>query len=109
MIRRTKCRLALMSGCLWALSMATAINGEQREKSLSQRIAATDWAKIRGVNYIPSYGRNMHEMWRDYNHEAFDAELAMARNVGYNSVRLWLNYFAFAERGPKMVEPSKTP
>jgi hypothetical protein len=104
MIHLTKCRLALMTGFLWAFSMASATSGEQRGKSLSQRIAGTEWAKIRGVNYIPSYGRNMHEMWRDYNHEAFDAELAMARNVGYDSVRLWLNYFAFAERGPKMVD-----
>jgi hypothetical protein len=80
------------------------MTASQRGKTISQRITQTDWAGIRGVNYIPSYGRNLYEMWRDYNHDAFDTELALARKVGYNSVRLWLNYFAFAERGAKIVD-----
>jgi hypothetical protein len=63
----------------------------------------TGWNRIRGVNYIPSYGRNLYEIWKHYNHEAFDAELGLAKTVGYDSIRLWLNYFAFAERGPALV------
>jgi hypothetical protein len=65
--------------------------------------AQTDWKAIRGVNYIPSYGRNLYEIWRGYNHEAFDSELALARNTGYNSVRIWLNYFAWAENPKKFL------
>ena len=59
--------------------------------------SSVQWAAIRGVNYIPSYGRNLYEIWRDYNHAAFDTELSLGEHVGYNSVRIWLNYFAYAE------------
>ncbi len=82
------------------MSSARAQDG----RPLSERIAATDWNGIRGVNYIPSYGRNMYENWRDYDREAFDTELALAKKVGYTSVRLWLNDRAFAERGTAMVD-----
>jgi hypothetical protein len=64
---------------------------------------ATEWNAIRGVNYIPSYARNLYETWRDYNHDAFDAELALASDAGYNSVRIWLNYFAYAENPTKFL------
>src|SRR4030095_13522197 len=101
---RTKFCLVLMAAVLWTLPAGSPMTASQRGKMISQRIAQTDWAGIRGVNYIPSYGRNLYEMWRDYNHDAFDTELALARKVGYNSVRLWLNYFAFAERGAKIVD-----
>jgi hypothetical protein len=67
-------------------------------------VAKTDWTGVRGVNYIPSYGRNLYEIWRDYNHDAFDSELALAQSVGYNSVRIWLNYFAYAEDPQRFVK-----
>lgn len=89
---------------IWVTLIPSLIRAEQGAEPLSRRIAETDWSKIRGVNYIPSYGRNNYEIWRDYDHEAFDTELRLAKKVGYTSVRLWLNYFAFAERGPKMVD-----
>jgi len=64
---------------------------------------ATDWNRIRGVNYIPSYARNLYGAWRDYNHDAFDAELALASDAGFNSVRIWLNYFAYAENPARFL------
>jgi hypothetical protein len=87
-----------------AVLAVSPVLGQPAAKPLAQRIAATDWSKVRGVNYIPSYGRNNYENWRDYSHEAFDTELRLARKVGYNSVRLWLNYAAYAENGRKMVD-----
>jgi Cellulase (glycosyl hydrolase family 5) len=89
---------------IWAFLLTSPILGQQRQKSASHRIALTQWSEIRGVNYIPSYGRNLYEIWRDYNHQTFEGELRLAKKVGYKSVRLWLNYFAFAERGKKMVD-----
>jgi hypothetical protein len=88
----------------WILTAAAPVKGEGHEKTLSEKIAGTDWTKLRGVNYIPSYGRNMYENWRDYDPDAFDMELALASKVGYNSVRLWLNYFVFAEQGSRAVD-----
>jgi hypothetical protein len=74
------------------------------ETTLESKIARTDWSKIRGANYIPSYASNTYEIWRNYDHDVFDRELRLAAGVGYNSVRLWLNYDAFEELGTRMVD-----
>jgi hypothetical protein len=71
---------------------------------LANKIAQTDWAQIRGANFIPSYASNSYEIWRNYNHAVFENELRLASEVGYNSVRLWLNYAAFEELGTAMVD-----
>jgi hypothetical protein len=84
---------------LWLVVCALALSGQ-----VSSRLSTTDWAGIRGVNYIPSYGRNLYEIWRGYNHDAFDSELALAQSVGYNSVRIWLNFFAYAENPQSFVK-----
>ncbi|MGH9702298.1 MAG: hypothetical protein ACRD4K_02890 [Candidatus Acidiferrales bacterium] len=71
---------------------------------LENKISQTDWSKIRGANFIPSYASNTYEIWRNYNHDTFENELRLASAVGYNSVRLWLNYDAFDELGATMVD-----
>jgi len=72
--------------------------------ALQDKIARTEWGKIRGANFIPSYASNTYEIWRNYNHDIFDNEVKLAQEVGYNSVRLWLNYAAFAELRDEMVD-----
>ena len=62
---------------------------------------------MRGANFIPSYASNTHEIWRNYDHDTFDRELGLASAVGYNSVRLWLNYAAYDELGAAMVDRVK--
>lgn len=68
------------------------------------KIAGTDWSTIRGANFIPSYASNSYEIWRNYDHDTFANELRLVSDVGYNSVRLWLNYQAFEELGPAMTD-----
>src|ERR1700683_2580696 len=72
--------------------------------NLEDKIPGTDWSRIRGTNFIPSYASNSYEIWRNYNHELFENELRLVSEVGYNSVRLWLNYAAFEELGTKMAD-----
>jgi hypothetical protein len=74
------------------------------ESILEHKIAATDWAKIRGANFIPSYASNTYEIWVNYDHETFERELRLTSEVGYNSVRIWLNYDAFAQLGATMID-----
>src|SRR5579862_803510 len=71
---------------------------------LKDKIAQTRWADVRGVNFIPSYSANTYDIWRNYDHDLVDRDLGLAASVGFNSVRIWLNYAAFEELGPKMVE-----
>jgi|GEM_PF-2548248 len=76
--------------------------------AIRHRLQKTNWTTIRGVNYVPSYSRNPYEIWRYFNADAFDRELAMASRVGYTSVRLWLNYFAYQDRPKEMLADFKT-
>ncbi len=61
--------------------------------------AHPDWAKIRGVNYIPSYARGSIEMWEQYDAATVDRELGFAKGLGLNSVRVYLHSQAF-EKDP---------
>ena len=94
--------VVLAAGVLANSPIPTFASGD--EATLESKIAATDWARIRGANFIPSYASNTYEIWRNYDHDIFDRELRLAADVGYNSVRLWLNYDAFDELGAKMVD-----
>ena len=94
-------RRLLIAGLLTVLPGAPPLKAAT---PLQERIAATSWTKVRGVNYVPSYAANTYEIWRNYDHAAFDHELALAESVGYNSIRLWLNYAAFEELGPRLVD-----
>ena len=72
--------------------------------SLQNRIAQTEWARVRGANFIPSYASNTYEIWRNYDHDKFEEGIRLVQGVGYNSVRLWLNYQAYEELGAAMVD-----
>ena len=97
----------LFSLVLVLLVLPALARGTQ-SSSANRNGANLDWSKIRGVNYVPSYGKNLHEAWSNFDRDAFDRELGLARKVGYNSVRLWLNYFAYRDRGRKMVDDVQT-
>ncbi len=51
---------------------------------------------LRGSNFLPSDCVNRLDMWqsigRDAHLETADKELAMCRELGFNTVRLWLNF-----------------
>ena len=76
----------------------------QAAPTLREKVDSTTWAKIRGANFIPSYASNTYDIWRNYDHAIFDRELRLVSAVGYNSVRLWLNYQAYDEIGSKMAD-----
>jgi len=90
------------------IALITQPVSASQSNQVNPRLNNIDWTAIRGVNYIPSYGENLYEIWRRFNPEAFERELALAKKVGYNSVRLWLNYFAYRERGKLMVDDVQT-
>lgn len=94
--------------CLIVLLIASCLErsvfGSDQSITLKYKIEHTEWEKIRGANFIPSYASNTYEIWRNYNHGVFDGEMGLVQKVGYNSVRLWLNYDAYAELGTVMVD-----
>lgn len=59
-----------------------------------------DWYKklpwLRGCNYLPSNCINRLDMWQSHQSDEHlkmaDKELAMCDSIGFNTVRLWLNF-----------------
>jgi hypothetical protein len=89
---------------LLAVTVSSQVSRGADQRTGKQKVEQTDWAGVRGVNFIPSYASNTYEIWRNYDSQVFDRELRLVKGVGYNSVRLWLNYSAFEELGSKMVD-----
>jgi len=61
-----------------------------------------DWSAVRGVNYLPSYGRDQMEAWLAcFEPEILAREIGFARRLGFDTIRVWLSfdaYLAGAER-----------
>ena len=46
-----------------------------------------------GCNYVPSYAINQYEFWQEetFDPEVLDKELAMAEDLGFNALRIYLH------------------
>jgi hypothetical protein len=53
--------------------------------------AGTDWASIRGANYVPSFASTSVGAWKDYDAARIDRELGYAERLRLNSVRVFLS------------------
>lgn len=49
-----------------------------------------DW--LVGCDYVPAYAGNQLQMWHDWDPQAVDTELALAEDLGFNSVRIFLHH-----------------
>jgi hypothetical protein len=60
----------------------------------------TDWSRVRGFNYQPSYGRNGLEIWYNFDAGRIAAELALGKLYfpKLNAIRIWLASDAFQGR-----------
>lgn len=54
-----------------------------------------DWPV--GCDYVPAYAGNQLQMWHDWDPEAIGAELALAQDLGFNSVRVFLHHKLWQE------------
>ena len=54
-----------------------------------------DFAWVRGANYVPSYAVTSVEQWVRYEPDTVERELEMAERLKLNSLRVWLQYFAY--------------
>lgn len=55
------------------------------------------WSGVRGVNYVPSYAASSRETWAEYDSAKVRRELAIAKVLGFNSVRIQLNFEAYRD------------
>jgi len=61
----------------------------------------SDYRWLRGFNVIPSWAARIEQAWWDYDPVLFREEVALARGVHANCIRLWIEYSAW------MVDPDK--
>jgi len=54
---------------------------------------------LRGLNCIPSWGARIEQAWWAYSPDQFRAEMALARTIHSNCIRLWIEFSAW------MAEP----
>ena len=61
---------------------------------------------IIGANFTPSTAINQIEFWQEatYDPETIDRELDYARDIGFNSMRVYLHYLVWARNPEKMKE-----
>lgn len=56
-----------------------------------------DWSWLRGSNFVPSTAINQLEMWQaeTFDPETIDRELGYAKDIGFNSMRVYLHHLAW--------------
>jgi hypothetical protein len=50
---------------------------------------------LKGCNYVPRFDYTVNQMWIDWNEPVVREELAWAREIGVNSVRVWVGGWLF--------------
>jgi endo-1,4-beta-mannosidase len=63
----------------------------------------TKYGDIKGVNYYPSYSHDTMEVWSIYNNNAVDKELGFAADMGFNCIRIWINYNGYKKSKNRML------
>ena len=70
------------------------MNRKWTEKEIKEWYDFLPW--LRGSNFLPSDCINRLDMWqsvgRDEHLKTADRELALCNEIGFNTVRLWLNF-----------------
>ncbi|MBI2301695.1 MAG: hypothetical protein HYU66_22565 [Armatimonadetes bacterium] len=54
-----------------------------------------DYAWLRGFSVVPSWGARIEEAWWSYHPDRFREEVALARIVHANCIRLWIEFTAW--------------
>lgn len=67
-------------------------------KTLAQTMAG-----IRGANYVPSTAASDTQFWDEFDEPTIERELALAEDLGLNSVRVFLQYLVFEDDAAAMV------
>lgn len=104
-VRLVACLAVMLAGLS---AVAAPTNDVPLAKQWSKQRAwewyhARPW--INGCNYLPSYAGNSTEFWQDdsFDPVRIDQELALAEGLGYNSVRILMQYLVW-ENNPDSYE-----
>jgi endo-1,4-beta-mannosidase len=103
MMKKCRINITLITLCLLLISCA---GQEETSHDIWPEEKAFAWYEaigpIKGFNYVPSTAINSTDMWQDitFDIETIDRELSWAKEAGYNSARVFLQYIVW-EDNPK--------
>jgi len=60
-----------------------------------EQISTTDFSFIHGADYVPSYAKTSVQYWSDFRPAVFEKEMSYGQELGFNSVRIWLQYWSY--------------
>ena len=66
----------------------------------------TDYSKVRGFNYQPSYASTSFESWRQFDPQIWELELRRGKEFfpGINAMRIWLDWEAYRRNTKEFVK-----
>lgn len=99
-------RNALRLGASAALSAtALAVSTARAEGPSKPSLHAYgDYGWLRGFSVVPSWGARIEEAWWSYDPARFREEVALARTVHANCIRLWIEFTAWMADPDKVTE-----
>jgi hypothetical protein len=117
LLRRSICKPLFMSTMLILASILSCTNKEKGEGSQGKEPAGS-WSPDRvnewyegqpwlfGTNFIPSTAINQIEMWQEssWDPETIERELGYAKQIGMNSIRVFLHYLVWKEEGREYIK-----
>jgi len=80
---------------LAALVVQRLSDGQEPLERVSKMHVYSDYAWLRGFSVVPSWGARIEEAWWDYDGGRFREEVALARTVHANCLRLWIEFTAW--------------
>lgn len=84
---------AILSACSQAgMAPGTEESGRWTEERANAWYEAHEWPV--GCDYVPAYAGNQLQMWQSstWNPQAIDAELDLAQDLGFNTLRIFLHH-----------------
>lgn len=75
----------------------------RNRKSAAHAARYSDYGWLRGFSVVPSWGARLEEAWWDYDGARMREEVALARSVHANCVRLWIEFSAWMAAPEKVT------
>jgi hypothetical protein len=91
----------VLGGLTSACDLALAGNDNAKTPSMN---VYPDYAWLRGFSVVPSWGGRIEEAWWNYDGSRFREEVALAKSVHANCIRLWIEFTAWMADPDKVTE-----
>lgn len=92
---------AVLGGLMGPAGLALA--QDEKDKRPSMHVYP-DYGWLRGFSVVPSWGARIEEAWWNYDGARFREEVALAKLVHANCIRLWIDFTAWMADPDKVTE-----